>query len=163
MNKDATQAYSKGNAHKQTCKHSEKCWLGLRNRHGCLSACACVRAHTESLIKEAIIGDNWTEVLLLMSSRSASHPCKSFFFPLHLSPPRLLSPVPHNKPPSRLRAPLCTIAGYGAACSPSPAITALQAAQHARQKISASHAQKHTHTHTDTQAKVYLKRFPYPP
>lgn len=89
MNKDATQAYSKGNAHKQTCKHSEKCWLGLRNRHGCLSACACVRAHTESLIKEAIIGDNWTEVLLLMSSRSASHPCKSFFSPcislLHVS------------------------------------------------------------------------------
>lgn len=62
---------------KQTRKHSQKRWLGLRNPRGC--SLACVRSWpqvcAESLIKEAIIGDNWTEVLLLMSSRSASRPC----------------------------------------------------------------------------------------
>lgn len=107
------------------------------------SACVCVcgRAPTERLIKGAIIGDNWTEVLQYMSSRSTSHPRNP-------SPPLLPSPVPPNQPPSStIQAP----APHGrrlpsTARGPSLGITALQAAQYACQKISITLKSTHSQT-----------------
>lgn len=73
MNKDANQTCSEVLVCRQTRKHSQKHWLDFRNL-GAVCVYVCVGVHAENLIKDVIIADNWTEVLLLMSARSASHP-----------------------------------------------------------------------------------------
>lgn len=88
MNKDVTQVCSEGSTHKQTRKHSEKALARLTKSTWMLvGVCVCSqpRVCAERLIKAAIIGDNWTEVLLHMSSSSAPRP--QYPFPLPPSEP----------------------------------------------------------------------------
>jgi len=78
------------NKHFQSARLTKSTWVCA------LTAGVCAG----SLIKEAIIGDNWSEVLLLTSSSSAHRPQSHLFLRSFTLYESLLSPVPRDQPPS---------------------------------------------------------------